>query len=188
MLATKRIKLTYDDYVLFPDDGKRHEIIEGEHFMSPSPKTKHQAISRNLEWLIERHLRRTGIGHVFNAPLDVVLSDTNIVQPDLVYVSRERSEVITEQHIRGTPDLVVEILSESTASIDRMLKRNVYAQFGVREYWVVDPDAETVEVYVWTLDGYREREVLGRADRLHTEVIPGLVIALEEVFSLRLEL
>lgn len=183
MLATKRIKLTYEDYVLFPDDGKRHEIIEGEHFMAPSPVTKHQAVSRNLEWLIERHLRQTKVGYVFDAPLDVVLSDTNIVQPDLVYVSKERSEIITEQNIRGTPDSVVEILSESTAAMDRLLKRNLYAQFGVREYWAVDPDEETVEVNVWTPDGYRKREVLGRADRLCTEMISGLVIALEEVFS-----
>ena len=182
MLATKRIKLTYEDYVLFPNDGKRHEIIEGEHLMEPSPMTRHQVVSRNLEWLIEAHIRQTGVGHVFDAPFDVVLSDMNIVQPDLVYVSKEHSEIITEKHIRGTPDLVVEILSKSTTATDRILKRDLYAQFGVREYWIVDPDAETVEVYVWSPDRYRKKKVLRREDRLTTEVIPGLVIALEEVF------
>ena len=182
MLATKRIKLTYEDYVLFPNDGKRHEIIEGEHIMEPSPMTRHQVVSRNLEWLIEAHIRQTGVGHVFDAPFDVVLSDTNIVQPDLVYVSKEHSEIITEKNICGTPDLVVEILSKSTTATDRILKRDLYAQFGVREYWIVDPDAETVEVYVWSPDRYRKKKVLRREDRLTTKVIPGLVIALEEVF------
>jgi len=182
MLATKRIKLTYEDYVLFPNDGKRHEIVAGEHLMTPSPWTKHQVVSKNLSWLIESHIRQTGVGHVFDAPFDVVLSDTNIVQPDLVYVSKEHSEIITEKNIRGTPDLVVEILSKSTAATDRILKRDLYAQFEVREYWIVDPDANTVEVYVWTPTRYQKKKGLGRTDRLTTEVIPGLVIALEEVF------
>jgi Uma2 family endonuclease len=143
----QRVVLTYDDYLRLPNDGKRYEILEGEIFVSPSPVTKHQRISRNLLAILHRHVAQQKLGEVFSAPMDVVLSDINVVQPDLLFVSSARQKIITEKNIQGAPDLIVEILSETSAEQDRLTKKQIYARHGVREYWLIDPDRETVEVY-----------------------------------------
>lgn len=142
-----KIVLTYDDYLRLPNDGKRYEILEGEIFVSPSPVTKHQRISRNLLALLHQHVRQHKLGEVFSAPTDVVLSSTNVVQPDLLFVSNARRNIITEKNIQGAPDLIIEILSETSAEQDRTTKKQIYARHGVKEYWLIDPDHETVEVY-----------------------------------------
>ena len=114
------VKLTYDDFVLFPDDGKRHELIDGEHYVTPSPNTRHQQISVDLLALIWTYLEAHPIGRVFHAPYDVVFSNFDVVEPDLLYVSNERAaEVVTPQHVRGVPDIVVEIGSPVRASATR---------------------------------------------------------------------
>ena len=104
---TPSVKFTYEDFLHFPDDGKRHEIIDGEHYVTPSPHTKHQAVSSNLHGLLWAYLRQHPIGRVYAAPFDVVFSDRDIVEPDLLYISRERSTVLTDKHVRGAPDLAV---------------------------------------------------------------------------------
>src|SRR5439155_19773931 len=105
--ASSGVKLTYEDFVLFPDDGQRHELIDGEHYVTPSPNTKHQAVSVNLSWLIRSWLEAHPIGRVFHAPYDVVFSDFDVVEPDLLYLSLERAAaVITPKHLRGAPELV----------------------------------------------------------------------------------
>ena len=104
------MKLTYDDFVLFPDDGKRHELIDGEHYVTPSPNTKHQQVSLNLILEIGGWLKGHPIGRIFHAPYDVVLSLFDVVEPDLLYLSNERAaEVMSSQHLRGAPEMVVEI-------------------------------------------------------------------------------
>jgi len=184
-----RPKLRYRDYVLFPDNGKRHEIIDGDHFMSPSPSTKHQRVSRNLEWIIESFLRKEKMGErmgeIFNAPCDVVLSDSDIVVPDLVYISKEHKDIITEANIQGSPDLIVEILSPSNKSYDRVLKKDLYEAFGVKEYWIIDLDEDAVEVYRLSLPSgkFLAPEVYARSQVLKTGVIPGIEIHLDEVFT-----
>jgi len=180
-----RPKLRYQDYVLFPDDGKRHEIIDGDHFMSPSPSIKHQRVSRNLEWIIESFLRKEKIGEIFNAPCDVILSDCDIVVPDLVYVSKEHKSIITEANIQGVPDLIVEILSPSCRNYDRVLKKDLYEAFGVKEYWIIDLDEDAVEVYRLSLSSrkFLAPEVYTRTQVLKTGVIPGIEIHLDEVFA-----
>ena len=149
MVDTKpTTKLTYEDYRKTPDD-ERWELLDGELVMAPSPNVPHQDISGTLFVLLKLFVDSAGLGRVFHAPLDVVLSETNVVQPDLLFVSHERADILTEANVQGAPDLVVEILSPSTTSRDWRIKLDLYAQHGVREYWVVDPNGQRV----WVMSG-----------------------------------
>jgi Uma2 family endonuclease len=179
------VKLTYDDFVLFPDDGKRHELIDGEHYVTPSPNLKHQAVSRNLLATIASFLRLHPIGRVYAAPLDVVFSHFDIVEPDLLYVSTARLEVLTAKHVHGAPDLVVEIGSPSTRRRDEKLKHQLYERFNVTEYWVVDPDIDVVRVYRLENGKYRRALELSldHGDVLTTPLLPGLDLPLSEIFA-----
>jgi Uma2 family endonuclease len=180
------VKLTYDDFVLFPDDGKRHELIDGEHYVTPSPNPRHQRILRRLCLAIDNYLHANPIGEVFFAPLDVVISEFDVVEPDLLYLSRERAErVLTPQHVRGVPDLVAEIASKGTRRRDETIKRALYERAGVLEYWVVDPKIEVVRVYRKGADRF-ERHVelrLDAGDTVTTPVLPGLEISLDRIFQ-----
>ncbi|TAK60706.1 MAG: Uma2 family endonuclease, partial [Bacteroidetes bacterium] len=138
---------TYDDYLLLPDDGKRYEIIDGELFVAPAPFIDHQRISIFLTNIIFEYVSEMKIGEVFTAPGDVVFSMIDIVQPDIVYVSASRKEIITKRNIIAAPDFVVEILSLSTVLADRTTKKSLYEKYGVKEYWIVDPEEETIEVF-----------------------------------------
>ena len=132
-------KLTYNEYVLFPDDGKRHEIIDGRHYMNAAPVPRHQAISRHIQFQLYQQIELTKLGQVINAPIDVQLSDNDVVQPDLVVVLAD-NRIITQTRVRGVPDLIIEILSPSNRKHDTELKKQLYEQFAVPEYWIVDPD------------------------------------------------
>jgi Uma2 family endonuclease len=112
------VKLTYEDYVSFPDDGKRHELIDGEHYVTPAPLTKHQRISINLAAALHHHCQQTEAGRLFAAPTDVKLTETDIVQPDLLFIAKDRDHLITRENIQGPPDFIVEILSDSTRRRD----------------------------------------------------------------------
>lgn len=147
---TKRDLLTYDDYVTFPDqDGIRKEIIEGELFMSPAPSIKHQLILKRLSLLLDQFVQQQSLGEVLFAPCDVIFSNINIMQPDILYISNENLEILTALNIKGAPDLIIEILSPSSIENDRIYKKLVYERFGVKEYWIVDPQEEIIEV--WSL-------------------------------------
>ena len=139
-------KLTYNEYVLFQDDGNRHEIIDGRHYMNAAPVPRHQAISRHIQFQLYQQIELTKLGQVINAPIDLQLSDVDVVQPDLVVVL-ERNRIITQTRIRGVPDLVIEILSPSNRRHDTELKKQLYEQFAVPEYWIVDPDECCVARY-----------------------------------------
>src|SRR3989442_7056272 len=141
------IKLPYEDYVDLPDDGRRYEILDGELEVSPSPAPKHQAVSRNLVWIVHGHVQERGLGSVYYAPIDVILADTSIVQPDLVFIAAARESIVSQRGIEGPPDLAVEILSPWSVRRDRVAKAALYARHGIRHYWVVDPDACVLEVY-----------------------------------------
>ena len=175
-------KLTYADYLLFPDDDLRHEIIEGEHYVTPSPVTQHQRILGNLYYLFRSHLDAHPEGEAFMSPFDVLLSDINVFVPDLIYVSAERSRYITSKNLQGAPDLVVEILSPSTRRRDQSLKRDVYERTGVEEYWLVDPDRAEIEVFRREGAGFQPSRRCRRSDSLITLLLPGLVLPLEGVF------
>jgi Uma2 family endonuclease len=176
-----RVKLTYDDFVLFPDDGKRHELVDGEHYVTPSPNTRHQQISGDLFALIWTYLEAHPVGRVFHAPYDVVFSDFDVVTPDLLYVSNERAaEVVTAQHVQGIPDIVVEIASPGTRKRDETIQRSLYERAGVSEYWIVDPETHVVGLYRRTREGFDRAMKLSRetGDVLATPLMPGLALPL----------
>ncbi|MFN7813048.1 MAG: Uma2 family endonuclease [Planctomycetia bacterium] len=150
-----RAKLGYSEYCCFPDDGRRHEIIDGDHYMTPAPSTAHQTVSKRLQHQLYTQIELAGLGLVFNAPVDVQLTDHDIVQPDLVVVLAARTRMITPTKINGVPDLIVEILSPSTAANDTSLKKQLYARTGVGEYWIADPDNQRLEQYRLVDGGYR---------------------------------
>ena len=126
-------KLTYEEYLLFPEDGRLHELVDGDHCVTPAPTPRHQFILSNLHVALGRHVIERDLGRVAGAPFDVVLSDVDVVQPDLFYLSHERLDRLRETRLDGAPDLVVEVVSESTRKRDEILKRRLYEQRGARE-------------------------------------------------------
>ncbi len=185
-VASRPLKLTYQDYLHFPEDGNRHELVEGEHVVTPAPNTRHQRLIRRLLRHLDAHVEKQGLGEVFVAPYDVVLSESDVVQPDLLFVAREHLDRIGEANLRGAPDLVVEIISEATRRRDEVLKRHLYERAGVAEYWLVDPVVEAVKIFRHTADGRFQREAGARletADTLRSPLFPGLEIPLAEIFG-----
>jgi Uma2 family endonuclease len=180
-----RVRFNYEDFLLFPNDGKRHEIIDGDHFMTPSPATKHQRISLKLSAAFANFLKVHRVGEVFAAPFDVVLSDEDVVEPDLLFVSAARSAIITDKNIQGPPDLVIEILSETSRKTDEIIKRKLYERSRVAEYWIVDPELETIKVYRLTDQGYVRASELAREanEILSTPLLPGFQAPLAEIFA-----
>jgi len=179
-------KLTYEDYVLIPDDGKRHQIIDGKHYVSDTPFIRHQRISRRLLCCIGKFLDEHPLGEILMAPTDVILSPHDIVQPDLLFISNERaSAIVTEANIQGAPDLLIEILSEDTRRLDEVLKRRAYKRFGVQESWIFDPQSKTTQVWERTTEGLRRRTLLSAdaGDVLTSPLLPGLEIPLAEIFE-----
>lgn len=145
---TARVALTYQDYAALPDDGKRYEIHDGELFVMAAPTLQHQIVSANLFTVLNAHVRARNLGLVLYAPLDVILVDTTILQPDLVYLDPRRLGAGSRRGVEGPPTLVVEILSPTTATTDRTTKRGLYARYGVPHFWLVDPDARVIESHV----------------------------------------
>jgi Uma2 family endonuclease len=181
------VKLTYDDFLLFPDDGKRHELIDGEHFVTPSPNRKHQKVSGNLHLLIGTWLEKHPIAQIYYAPFDVVFSVFDVVEPDLLYMSNERAEqVLTQANVQGAPELVIEIGSKGTRKRDETIKRRLYERSGVSEYWIVDPEIDVVRVYRRAAKGFeRPQELRAEAgDVLTTPLLPGLPLPLARIFRL----
>jgi Uma2 family endonuclease len=184
--ARADMRLTYDDFVLFPDDGKRHEIIDGGHVVTPSPNVRHQRLVRRLLVAIELYLKANPhAGEVFSAPLDVVLSHFDVVEPDLLFVAGDQAGILTEKNIQGPPALVVEVLSKSTRKRDAQTKRRLFERTGVREYWLVDPELDAVQVFRPSPEGRLARVVKLTAedgDVLTTPLLPACQIDLRELF------
>jgi Uma2 family endonuclease len=187
-MATPSVrKLTYDDFLLFPeDDGLRHELIDGEHYVTAAPATVHQRLVRELLVALHTHLQLTESGEVFAAPFDVVLSHHDVVEPDLVVVLSHQAGIITEKHVKGAPALVIEILSPGTRRRDVGIKSRAYERWGVSEYWTVDPDQQSVMV--------RRRDASGAfiaagtfaasaGHGLMSPQLPGFVLPLPALFA-----
>ena len=178
-------KLTYEDYVLLPEDGQRHEILDGEHCVTPAPTPGHQGNSANLYLKLGPFVREHRLGVVLYAPVDVLLSEHDIAQPDLLFISNERAGILKKANVVGAPDLVIEILSSSTRRRDETLKRDRYERFGVLEYWLVDPLSRTVRVFRRSGTEFLAAQHLSAAagDVLTTSLLPGLEIPVSEIFE-----
>lgn len=184
MLKTKQL-LTYKDYAMLPDDN-RYELLNGELFMVPSPGFFHQSISRDIEFLLWNFVKSNSLGMVFDAPFDVVLTDNNVVQPDIIFVSNENRAIVTEKNIQGAPDLVVEILeilSSGTRERDVLFKKTLYATSGIREYWIVDPTEKNIEVLTLCQGTYETHGTYFPEDNLDTPMLLGFNPSLNEIFS-----
>ena len=182
MHALTRRKLTYDDFLRFPDDGRRHELIDGAHHVTPSPNIAHQRVSFRLTMALGSSLQ--GRGEVFAAPLDVLLSDHDIVEPDLLVVLREQApHILTDQHVIGPPAIVIEIASAGTQRRDQGIKRRLYERAGVREYWQVNPASRVITVLVRADGGFAPPVVLAEGDTLKTPLIPALNLDVRALFA-----
>ncbi len=184
-IVGERLKthLTYEDYCALPEDGHRYQLIEGDLDVTPAPSTTHQRVSRNLEFFLTEHIRRHRLGAIFDAPVDVLLAPDTVVQPDVVFVTRERLSVVSERGIEGPPDLIVEILSPSTRRVDRTVKMRAYARFGVRECWIVDPEAQSLEVFKLTGGTYVLAQAASGNETTSSDLFPGLTLALDQIFA-----
>ena len=176
------VKFTYQDYLSAPED-KRCELLDGELVTVSTPGELHQSISAQLGWRLVQFASENNLGRVYHAPFDVVLSDTDVVRPDLLFVSNERSQIITPENIQGAPDLVVEILSPSTATRDRTFKRTLYARHGVREYWMVDTSEKDITVLLLGDRGFEVVDVYSESEALTSPTLGGLRFNLDDIFQ-----
>lgn len=183
MLPVTHRALTRYDYANLPEFGPRFQLVEGELHMAPAPNRYHQDISRNLEWLLLNYLEDHAIGRVYDAPFDVYLTDLNVFQPDIIFVSKANEHILTDAGAEGAPDLVVEILSPKTARFDKETKREIYARTGVTELWIIDPEPRTLSRFCLRENSQTPVAVLREGDSLASPLFPGLRIALAEVFK-----
>jgi Uma2 family endonuclease len=177
------IKLTIDEYMELPNDGKRYQILDGELNVTPAPNTRHQRISKRLERVLLFALEETGLGEIFYAPVDVILDGHNILQPDLVFVCKERMNIIGPANIQGAPDLVIEILSQSTRRTDVLVKSEIYARFGVPSYWIVDPEIDRIDLYNLASGTYQLAQTASAPSLLEPQEFPGFKLELREIFA-----
>jgi|SRR5690625_42846 len=182
-MAIQTKPVTYDDYRNLPDDGKRYEIIGGKLFMSPSSTSYHQIISSNLFKVLEPYVSERNLGRVLYAPLDVVLSMRDVVQPDLMYISSDRLDIIAENNIVEAPDLVVEILSEATKTVDRTSKKNLYQRYGVREYWIVNSLGGAIEQFILQEQTLELNGTFEPPQTLASSALEGFTLPTDKVFS-----
>lgn len=180
-------RYTVDDFMRFPDDGKRHEIIDGEHYVSPSPTLRHQLICGRLHLALGNFLAANPrLGQVYFAPLDVILSFHDVVEPDLLVIGGDQTQILTEANVQGAPALVVEIQSPGTRRRDETIKRRLFERTGVREYWLIDPMKNRVRVFRRDHDGSFpavEDHTRGDARVLSTPVLPGFSVAVATILA-----
>lgn len=185
-VATYRVPkkvYTYQDYIELPEDGKRYEIIEGELSMSPAPYMNHQFISLNLVLKLAKFVLENKLGKICYAPVDVLLSDFNIVQPDILFISSDNLQIITEKNIKGVPDLIIEIVSPATGYYDLRGKKDLYEKFGVQEYWIVDPMKRRVEIYLNFEREFELHQRLEQKGKVKSNLLKGFEIELETIFN-----
>lgn len=184
-MATKT-KLTYEDYETFPDDGNRYEIIDGEVYVTAAPSGPHQRAVTRLARYLDTHAEENGLGEVYVSPFAVVFSPSDVFEPDVVFISRARSAMIdTRGVMRGTPDLCIEVASESTRRHDRTVKFERYAHFRLPEYWIVDPAMQTVAVFVLENGVYTMLPIVGGDDRIVSPALPDLELRASALFKPR---
>lgn len=186
MMALRRSEphpMTYDEYCLLPDDRKQYQVIEGELFVSPAPRTTHQRIIVQLMAILHAHVEAHDLGVVYVAPTDVLLSLTTVVQPDILFIRRDNIGIITELNIQGPPDLCIEVLSPSTESVDRERKMAVYARYGVQEYWIINPMRQMVSIYVRDGGLFTLKAEATGNDTITSDVVSGFQMSAQFIFA-----
>jgi Uma2 family endonuclease len=182
-VPVKRAGLTYEDYLTLPDDGQRYEIIEGELYVSPAPNLKHQWTATQLTAVLVNHVGENNLGHVYAAPSDVLLANSSIVQPDLLFISRARLHILTEPNVQGPPDLVIEVISPSSTRTDQETKRALYEKYGVKYYWIFEPTEHWVRAFELGADGVYELVAEASGDApFSAPPFPDLTIALARLW------
>ncbi len=179
--TVEKRKHTYEDYLKTPDD-ERCELIGGELLMTPSSVPKHQRISRKIEFLLEKFVTENDLGEVFYAPCDVYFDDENVVQPDILFISKNRMNIIGEKNIQAAPDIAIEILSKSSAYRDLIEKKKLYSKFGVKEFWIVIPDEEVIDVYILKDNTYMLYRSYSKNETLESSYLTGFKIELKGIF------
>ena len=181
-----RTKLTYEDFEAFPDDGNRYEIIDGEVFVTAAPSAPHQRAITRLVRFLDEHVEERDLGEVYPSPFAVMLSPSDVFEPDVVYISRTRSTMIDDRGVmRGPPDLCIEVASESTRKRDRTVKFERYAHFQIPEFWIVDIDAGSVAVFVLERNSYTLLRIGQGDDRIPSRVLPDLELRANVLFTPR---
>lgn len=174
---------TVADYRAMPAGPPYYQLVEGELIMAPSPSSFHQDIALNIAFLLRQHVRKHRLGKVCIAPLDVFLSDTNVFQPDVFFLSTRSLPLLQADGVHGAPDLVVEIVSPSNGLLETKRKRPIYAQHGVREEWLIEPTLQQIHCYDFATDVAKPRRILDNNETFETPLLPGLVIEAAEVFQ-----
>jgi len=180
--STEKKRHTYEDYLKTPED-RRYELIEGDLLMTPAPVPNHQRILRKIAFILERFVTDNDLGEIFYAPCDVYFDNENVLDPDILFVSNEKAGIIGEKNIQGAPDVVIEILSESTAYNDIVKKKKIYARFGVKEYWISDPIEKTIEIFLPKNGVLESHKSFSQEQTLESPLLGGLKIKLSEVFG-----
>jgi Uma2 family endonuclease len=182
MILTDKKRATIEDYEQLPE-GAPYQLIGGELIMSPSPTRNHQDIASNIDFALKSFIIPRHLGRVYFAPLDVQLSDTDVYQPDILFIRQERLSLITSDRVNIAPDLVIEILSPSTAYYDLKHKKEVYYEHGVSEYWIVDPADESVEIMTRNGGFFRTESMQRKTGILHSPMFSDFSMKVEEVFA-----
>lgn len=179
----KKKDMNYWDYCLLPDDRNRYEVLNGELAMTPAPTTYHQNISKIIEIEFLQLERDKKTGKVFDAPIDVVLDENIVVQPDLIFILNENITIITEKNIQGAPDLIIEILSPATAYNDLFEKKEIYQKYGVKEYWIVDPKGKWIEIFTLSEGKYKSFAKAEKQGMISSKLLKEFSVDLEQVFE-----
>ena len=181
-MKSSATKMTYDLYRLLPDDGKRYELIDGELLMVPAPSPQHQDIVGRLFSQLLVHVEANRLGKVFISPIDVLFEEHLVLQPDIIFVSRERQEIIGEEAIHGAPDLAIEILSPSSFYHDLRRKMRLYSHSSVQEYWIVDPEKQTIDLYARAGDELQLTRQFASHELFESPLLPGFRLAVNSIF------
>ncbi|MBP1988747.1 Uma2 family endonuclease [Paenibacillus eucommiae] len=178
----KEQEITYDIYAAMPDDGQRYEIIEGMlEMMSPGPATAHQAVSGELEFLLKQSCNSDYV--IYHAPLDVILSQRDVLQPDILMIHRSRLHIVATRGIEGPPDLVIEIISPGSRKRDKVKKKKTYAKYGIPEYWIVDSDSQSLEQYRLIGELYELYNLFEGDEIVTSDKLPCVSFAISDLFK-----
>jgi len=174
---------TSEMYAALPDDGQRYEVVQGVLLMSPAPETAHQGIIAQIHHHLYERFFAPRLGLVFMAPIDVVLSSRTTIQPDILVVLKEHVNRVQTKRIVGVPDLVVEVISPSSATYDRLVKYSVYEQVGVSEYWLVNASEQTIEVFALGDGLYQSLGLFQGEQLIQSRLVPGEAVPAAQLFD-----